>query len=185
MKPWVNVDVVDNKCFQSLLYAARVARLATIDFEEAKPHIVPVVFAFDGDYYYIPLDKKPKRNNNPERLRRVRNIQNNPNVALLIDEYNEDWSKLFFVMIQGKGLLIRKFSRQDDVMNVRGRLWKQQQQGQRHKRNNKRNQNMLKDAQNLLLEKYPQYRKIGMGDMCVVICPEKIFTWKINSGEIT
>jgi PPOX class probable F420-dependent enzyme len=179
--------VVDNKCIQSLLYASRVARLATIDFEEAKPHIVPVVFAFDGDYYYIPLDKKPKRDSNPERLRRVRNIQKNPNVALLIDEYNEDWSKLFFVMIQGKGLLIRKFTGLDDVKKLResDRLRKQQPQLQWHKRNNNRSQNMLKDAQNLLLEKYPQYRKIGVGDMCVVICPEKIFTWKMNSGEIT
>jgi PPOX class probable F420-dependent enzyme len=180
--------VVYNRSVQSLLYAARVARLATIDFEEAKPHIVPVVFAFDGDHYYIPLDKKLKRDNNPERLRRVRNIQKNPNVALLIDEYDEDWSKLYFVMIQGKGLLITKFTRRDDVKKVReiDRLWKQQPQLQRHKCNNdSREQNMLKDAHNLLLEKYPQYRKISVGDMCIVICPEKIFTWKMNSGEIT
>ena len=104
--------VVDNsnKYIQALVTDARVARLATIDFEEAKPHIVPVVFVFDGNSYYIPIDKKPKRENDPERLRRVRNIQENPNVALLIDEYSEDWSKLFFVMIQGKGSLIGKFS---------------------------------------------------------------------------
>lgn len=178
--------MVDNKCIQSLLYTSRVARLATIDFEEAKPHIVPVVFAFDGDYYYIPLDKKLKRDSNPERLRRIRNIKKNPNVALLIDEYNEDWSKLFFVMIQGKGLLIRKFTGQDDVEILRAsdRLRKQQPQLRWQRRNNNKSQNILKDAQSLLLEKYPQYRKIGVGDMCIVICPEKTFTWKMNSGEI-
>jgi PPOX class probable F420-dependent enzyme len=179
-------NVADIKRIQSLLSAARVARLATIDFEEAKPHIVPVVFAFDGDYYYIPLDKKLKRDSNPERLRRVRNIKKNPNVALLIDEYNEDWSKLFFVMIQGKGVLIRKFNGQDDLKKVReiDRLWKYQPRLQRHKHNNNnRSQSILKYGQNLLLEKYPQYRKIGLGDMCIVIWPVKIFTWKMNSGE--
>ena len=112
--------VVDNsnKYIQALVTDARVARLATIDFEEAKPHIVPVVFVFDGNSYYIPIDKKPKRDNDPERLRRVRNIQENPNVALLIDEYSEDWSKLFFVMIQGKGSLIGKFSGYNYVKKV-------------------------------------------------------------------
>src|SRR5918996_3701339 len=105
----------DSNYIQSLINGARVARLATIDFEEAKPHIVPVVFVFDGNAYYIPIDKKPKRNTDPERLRRVRNIQQNPNVALLIDEYNEDWSKLFFIMIQGKGTLVGKFTGYDKV----------------------------------------------------------------------
>lgn len=176
--------MIDNKYIQSLVYDARVARLATIDFEEVKPHIVPVVFVFDGDYYYIPLDKKPKRDNNPEKLRRVRNIQKNPNVALLIDDYSDDWSKLFFVMIQGKGLLIGKFTRQDDAEKVReiGLRWQQQPQLQ-HKRYNNKTQRMLKNAQKLLLEKYPQYRKIGVGELCIMIRPEKIFTWKMNSGE--
>ena len=115
----VVVDKSDSTYIQSLVNGARVARLATIDFEEAKPHIVPVVFVFDGNAYYIPIDKKPKRNTDPERLRRVRNIQQNPNVALLIDEYNEDWSKLFFVMIQGKGTLIGTSTEFDEVKKVR------------------------------------------------------------------
>ena len=81
--------------------------------------MVPVVFVFDGNSYYIPIDKKPKRDDDPEQLRRVRNIQKNPNVALLIDEYKEDWSKLVFIMIKGKGSLIGKSTGQEDVKKVR------------------------------------------------------------------
>ena len=83
-----------------------MARLATVDSEN-KPHLVPVVFVFDGKYYYVPLDEKIKKDK-PERLKRVKNIQRNPNVVLLIDEYNEDWSKLRFIMIQGRASLIGK-----------------------------------------------------------------------------
>ena len=49
----------------------------------------------------IPIDKKFKKSSEPGRLKRVRNIEANPNVALLIDEYTEDWAKLYFIMIQG------------------------------------------------------------------------------------
>lgn len=186
--------VVDNnnnnnhKYIQSLVTDARVARLATIDFEEAKPHIVPVVFVFDGNSYYIPIDKKPKRDNDPERLRRVKNIQVNPNVALLIDEYHEDWSKLFFVMIQGKGSLIGKFNGYDEVKKV-GNTELDRKSGQLHLHQRERNsssksQNMLKNAQSLLKEKYPQYQKIGVGQLCIMIYPEKIFTWKMSNGQV-
>jgi PPOX class probable F420-dependent enzyme len=187
----VVVNKSNNNYIQSLVNDVRVARLATIDFEEAKPHIVPVVFVFDGNSYYIPIDKKPKRDIAPERLRRVRNIQQNPNVALLIDEYNEDWSKLFFVMIQGKGSLIGNFTECDDVRKVRNtrpaRKSEQlhlHQQEMRSRIISRKSQNLLKNAQSLLLEKYPQYQKIGVGQLCIMICPEKVFTWKMSSGEI-
>jgi PPOX class probable F420-dependent enzyme len=183
--------VVDNsnKYIQALVTDARVARLATIDFEEAKPHVVPVVFVFDGNSYYIPIDKKPKRDNDPERLRRVRNIQENPNVALLIDEYSEDWSKLFFVMIQGKGSLIGKFSGYNDVKKVRsteldGKPEQLHPHLQERDSSSSKSQYMLKNAQSLLLEKYPQYQKIGLGQLCIMIYPEKIFTWKMSSGQV-
>lgn len=185
------IDKSDNNDIQSLANDARVARLATIDFEEAKPHIVPVVFVFDGNSYYIPIDKKPKMDTDPERLRRVRNIQENPNVALLIDEYNEDWSKLFFVMIQGKGSLIGKFTEYDDVRKVRNtRLDRKPEQLHLHQQEmnssgrGSKSQYLLKNAQSLLLEKYPQYQKISVGHLCIMICPEKVFTWKMNSGQV-
>lgn len=178
-------------CFQSLVNNARVARLATIDYEETKPHIVPVVFVFDGDSFYIPIDKKPKRDTDPERLRRIRNIQQNPNVALLIDEYNEDWSNLFFVLIQGKGSLIGTFTKYDDVRKVRNarpdrkleQLHLPKQEMNSSSRSSK-SQYLLKNAQSLLLEKYPQYKKVSVGQLCIMICPEKVFTWKMSSGEV-
>ena len=69
---------------------APVARLATVN-PDGTPHVVPIVFAMVGDVIYSPIDGKPKR---AGRLARVRNITANPRAALLIDHYEDDWSKL-------------------------------------------------------------------------------------------
>ena len=87
-----------------LVAAQRVARLATAD-AQGTPHAVPVCFAFDGASFYIALDRKPKRTE-PRRLRRVRNIQENPQVALLLDHYEEAWDRLWFVLVQGHAALL-------------------------------------------------------------------------------
>jgi PPOX class probable F420-dependent enzyme len=186
------VDNSDSNSIQSLINDARVARLATIDYEDVKPHIVPVVFVFDGNSYYIPIDKKPKRTTDPGRLRRIRNIQKNPNVALLIDEYNEDWSKLFFVMIQGKGSLIGELPEYDDIGGKRnpkadrklGQPHLHQQEMNSSTTRSRKSQYLLQNAQNLLLEKYPQYQTVNVGQLCIKVYPEKVFTWKMSSGEI-
>jgi PPOX class probable F420-dependent enzyme len=186
------VDNSESNYIQSLVNDARVARLATIDYEEAKPHIVPVVFVFDGNSYYIPIDRKPKRNTDPGRLRRIRNIQKNPNVALLIDEYNEDWSRLFFVMIQGKGSLIGEFT--DEYDDIRGKRnpkadrkleqpHPHQQEMNSSSTRSRKSQYLLQNAQSLLLEKYPQYQAVSVGQLCIRVCPEKVFTWKMSSGK--
>jgi PPOX class probable F420-dependent enzyme len=83
---------------------SRVARLATVD-DAGYPHVVPVCYATDGRAYYSPIDAKPKRTP-PDRLKRVRNIRANPRVALLIDHYEEDWTRLRFVMVQGRAELL-------------------------------------------------------------------------------
>jgi len=95
---------VSHTYLRTIIDKARVARLATVD-SECKPHLIPVVFVIDNDCYFIPIDQKTKRSK-PEKLRRVKNIQQNPNVALLIDEYNEDWTRLYFIIIQGKASII-------------------------------------------------------------------------------
>jgi PPOX class probable F420-dependent enzyme len=82
----------------------RVARLATVD-EAGYPHVVPVCYATDGRAYYSPLDAKPKRTP-VNQLKRVRNIQTNPRVALLIDHYEENWTRLRFLMVQGRAELL-------------------------------------------------------------------------------
>src|SRR5438105_7336995 len=87
------------------LGAARVARLATAD-AAGVPHVVPVCFALDAGAgrIYIALDSKPKRV--PGRaLRRVRNIEANPHVALLCDEYAEDWSRLAYCLVHAEAAL--------------------------------------------------------------------------------
>lgn len=75
------------------LGSARVARLATTG-ADGRPHLVPVTFALAGDVVAVAVDHKPKTTN---RLRRLRNISENPAVAFLVDEYSEDWSRLWWV----------------------------------------------------------------------------------------
>jgi PPOX class probable F420-dependent enzyme len=134
---------------EEFIQRVRVARLATID-SEFKPHLVPVVFVFDGNHFFIPVDEKRKKTK-PEKLRRIKNIQGNPNVALLIDEYSEDWSRLAFVMIQGTASVV-KSRPQADIQ--------------------------LKQALKELTTKYTQYQKIGTGEMCIIIKPEKVASWR-------
>lgn len=82
----------------------RVARLATVD-PQGRPHLVPIVYAFDGEQLFTPLDAKPKRVA-LSRLQRVRNIQANPQVTVLLDEYSDDWGKLAWVQLRGQARLI-------------------------------------------------------------------------------
>lgn len=89
---------------QKKLKKARVARLATLD-DKNRPHIVPICFAYDGTRFYTAVDEKPKRIP-PERLARLRNIRAVPRVALLIDEYDEDWTQLWYILIRGEARLI-------------------------------------------------------------------------------
>jgi coenzyme F420-0:L-glutamate ligase/coenzyme F420-1:gamma-L-glutamate ligase len=88
----------------AFLVRQRVARLATAD-GAGKPHAVPVCFALAGPSIYIALDEKPKEVP-VSRLKRVRNILVNPEVALIADRYAEDWSLLAFVMVRGKAELL-------------------------------------------------------------------------------
>ena len=79
--------------------------MATAD-SRGVPHVVPICFAFDGDHFYSALDQKPKRTP-VTRLKRVRNILSNPDVALVIDQYEEDWDHLWYVLVKGKAQLIQ------------------------------------------------------------------------------
>ncbi len=84
--------------------AQRVARLATAD-AEGNPHVIPVCYAFDGTRFYTPLDEKPKRVSE-SKLRRVRNIAAPTAVALVIDQYSDDWTQLGYLLIHGSAALI-------------------------------------------------------------------------------
>jgi PPOX class probable F420-dependent enzyme len=82
---------------RALFASARVARLASIG-AEGTPHLVPICFAVDGDRIYSAVDHKPKRT---DRLRRLANIAANPRVSVLVDHYEDDWSKLWWGRADG------------------------------------------------------------------------------------
>jgi PPOX class probable F420-dependent enzyme len=86
------------------LETARVARLATLDSERT-PHAIPICFAMDDGVFYSAIDGKPKRVS-PNQLTRLKNIQETPQVALLVDQYDEDWTRLWYVLVRGKAELV-------------------------------------------------------------------------------
>ena len=146
--------MIDDTYPKTIINKARVARLATVDLE-CKPHLVPIVFVFDNDrdFYFIPMDEKTKQSK-AENLKSVRNIKENPSVTLLIDEYSEDWTKLYFIMIQGRASIIGGKKLDQNEMSL------------------------LEKAHKLLRNKYRQYEKIGVGEYVIMIIPQKVIAWK-------
>lgn len=136
---------------------SKIARLATVDPENNQPYLVPVVFAFDGNNIFIPIDDKPKKTINSNQLKRVKNIQKNPNISFLIDTYDdEDWNNLSYLIIQGKArIVVNRLKDKNTTINT---------------------------AHSLLSEKYLQYKKlVGMGDSCIVIDIQKVIKWKYSN----
>jgi PPOX class probable F420-dependent enzyme len=133
---------------RKVLENARVARLATLD-SRGWPHLVPVCFAYDGKALYSAVDRKPKRVS-PERLVRVQNIRAVSRVALLIDQYDEDWTQLWYVLIRGKASLIPNAAHQERARAI-------------HR----------------LRTKYPQYAGEMLADEAPIIriTPERITFW--------
>jgi PPOX class probable F420-dependent enzyme len=131
----------------------RVARLGTVDIYK-QPYVIPVVFVFDGAYFFIPLDNK-RKTVSPEDLRRVKNIEKNAKVALLVDEYGESWKELWFIMIMGLAGLVKK----DEIV-------------------------LLKEIHRMLIAKYPQYESLGMGESGIKIKPIKVISWKNAEGSV-
>lgn len=80
------------------LDTSRVGHLATADRSGA-PHLIPVCYAVEDRTLYITIDEKPKRRDMP--LKRLRNILENPQAAFVVDRWDEDWSRLGWVMLRG------------------------------------------------------------------------------------
>ncbi len=124
----------------------RVARLATAD-ENGSPHLVPVCYAFDGSHFYTPLDEKPKRVAGTQ-LRRVRNIEVRHEASLLIDQYDDDWSHLGYVLVHGQADLLQP-----------------DHEAHRH-------------AVALLRERYVQYRTMALEQYpVIIITPDHVTSW--------
>src|SRR5215212_1850001 len=136
----------------AFLQAQRAGRLATAAGDGA-PHVIPVCYACDGVSVYIALDAKPKRVA-PERLRRIRNILENPRVALVVDHYSDDWSQLAYLLIQGNAALIHPGEAE-------------------HSR-----------AVTLLRERYVQYLSMPIEQQPVIaIRPAKVVAWGAGIGD--
>ena len=132
----------------------RVARLATAD-GKGRPAVVPLCYAFDGESFYSSIDEKPK-SVGQRGLKRVRNIEANPRVALVIDDYSEDWSNLVYVLVSGVASIILPGG-----------------EGGEHAR-----------AVALLRGKYPQYASMAIDErMIIKITPTRIKRWGARRAE--
>ena len=148
--------MIQQKQSLDLLHNSKIARLATVDPDNNQPYVVPVVFAFDGTNIFIPIDDKPKKTSNSKQLKRVKNIQKNPNISFLIDIYDDkDWNNLSYLMIQGKARIANMVNDIDTI----------------------------KEAHFLLSNKYLQYNNmmIEIGNKCIVIDIQKSITWKYSN----
>jgi PPOX class probable F420-dependent enzyme len=79
-----------------------VARLATTD-SDGRPHLVPIVFVLEGDTLYSAVDRKPKRSS---KLQRIENARTRPDVTILVDHYDEDWGRLWWIRLRGRGRVL-------------------------------------------------------------------------------
>ena len=93
----------------------RVGRLATADRSGA-PHVIPVCYAAAGDALYVTIDEKPKRRDVP--LKRVRNILENPQAAFVVDQYDEDWQRLGWVMLRGAAEILESGPEHDRAQEL-------------------------------------------------------------------
>lgn len=89
---------------QRFIQSHAVARLATAS-KDGQPHVIPFCYAFDGTVFYFVVDEKPKRQTG-KPLKRIRNMVENPHVALVIDDYADDWSQLAYVLVSGQAALV-------------------------------------------------------------------------------
>ena len=94
------------------LATARVARLATID-PDGRPHLVPIVFALEGDTLYSAVDRKPKRS---QTLRRIENARVRPDVTILVDHYDEDWGRLWWIRLRGRARVLDEGDERDRAL---------------------------------------------------------------------
>lgn len=131
--------------------SARVARLATAD-AHGRPSVVPICFAIVDGAVVSPVDEKPKEGNT-SHLRRVRDVRSNPFVAVLVDQYSEDWGELWWVQIRGQAELVEP-----------------------------RETGHAK-AVSSLQDKYAQYADHSLSSRPVVrICPGHVVSWSFNDS---
>ncbi|HEU4792371.1 MAG TPA: TIGR03668 family PPOX class F420-dependent oxidoreductase [Nitrolancea sp.] len=134
-----------NENERAFIAEQRVARMATVD-GHGEPSVVPICYVYDGTRFYTPIDEKPKQLG--KTLKRVRNVEETGTVALVIDRYDEDWSRLVWVMVRGRATLLHP----DDPGHA--------------------------TAVMLLRERYPQYRDMALERAPIIaIAPTHFTGW--------
>ncbi len=108
------MNAMDKREMRHRIKTAMVARLATVG-PDGRPHIVPITFATADGSLYFSVDQKPKRTKN---LQRLRNIVANPAVSVLVDHYEDDWSSLWWVRVDGTARIVEKGPEFDEAMSL-------------------------------------------------------------------
>lgn len=140
----------------AFLEEQRVARFATVD-SEGLPHVLPVCYALlresAGDAVYSVVDEKPKRGD-PRRLARLRHLRAHPRAALVVDVWDEEWSRLGWVMLRG------------EVAVLHGEAAPAPAPGEEAR------------ALAALRRRYPQYRAMALeGRPLIRLRPERVLHW--------
>ncbi|MGH3007762.1 MAG: TIGR03668 family PPOX class F420-dependent oxidoreductase [Gaiellaceae bacterium] len=104
--------VGDSPEMRARVAGTRVGRLATTEAGGA-PHLVPICYALEGDVLYSAVDEKPKRS---KRLKRLANIRAHPGVTVLVDHYEEDWSRLWWVRLRGEARVLEEGPERDRAL---------------------------------------------------------------------
>jgi PPOX class probable F420-dependent enzyme len=107
----------------AFIRAARVAHLATADAKN-QPLVIPICFAFDGKEFFSPIDEKPKQTA-ARRLRRLQNIDENCQVSLVMDRYNENWQRLAYVIVRGTAKVLLRGKRHATGVQLLRRKYRQ------------------------------------------------------------
>ena len=125
----------------------RVAHLATVDVQ-GRPYVIPICYIFKNGAFYSVIDEKPKRLP-PAQLRRIQNIRHNPNAALVIDDYSEDWRTLAYIHVRGQATILEFPTDDEHAFAIQA-----------------------------LRQKYPQYRSMKIELRPVIkLVPERVRFW--------
>ncbi len=138
--------MMDDGLLHDLLRIWPVGRLATADTAH-RPHLVPIVFCLDGDALYSPVDGKKKRG---QELKRLQNVAANDAFSLLLDAYDDDWQRLWWVRLDGVADVYRPVNDHEARLN------------------------------RLLLAKYPQYQDVPIAQddpVYLRLCWNKVSAW--------
>jgi PPOX class probable F420-dependent enzyme len=105
---------MDEATCRARVAAARVGRLATVR-PDGRPHVVVCCFALERDRVWTAIDAKPKSG---ARLQRLENVRANPHASLLVDHYEEEWDRLWWVRVDGAAAVLEDGQERERALAV-------------------------------------------------------------------